>query len=399
MTAAHDETRNILEESPLHKVMVFYDRAEIIPAAPFVAGQMASALLIGWLWHAAGAPPATALLAGATLGLATIADVLLLRRLPQAGISFGPWKSQTAVLLTPRALIAASAMFLSGLTGWPAALGLHIALQASGSLLLWWAAAIEPARLALTRLEVQTAAWPPGSEPLKILHISDIHLERYAGREQRLLQLAHDCRPHLIAITGDYLNLSYNRDELAKKQLAALLAELHAPLGVFATLGSPPVDLREEIVPLLEALPLALLRDEWRTVRPGQQQELTLLGVDCTHHLDIDAPKLEQLASAAPGGAPRLLLYHSPELMPQAVANGIDLYLCGHTHGGQVRLPLVGALLTSSRLGRRYVMGLYREGQTHLYISRGVGLEGLSAPRVRLLAPPEITLVILSPAP
>ncbi|RMD51504.1 MAG: metallophosphoesterase, partial [Candidatus Thermofonsia bacterium] len=62
------------------------------------------------------------------------------------------------------------------------------------------------------------------------------------------------------------------------------------------------------------------------------------------------------------------------------------------THGGQVRLPVIGPLLTSSQLGRRYVMGLYREGRTHLYVSRGVGLEGLSAPRVRFLAPPEITL-------
>jgi hypothetical protein len=83
--------------------------------------------------------------------------------------------------------------------------------------------------------------------------------------------------------------------------------------------------------------------------------------------------------------------------MPQAVELGIDLYLCGHTHGGQVRLPVIGPLLTSSHLGREYVMGHYQVGQTHLYVSRGVGLEGLSAPRVRLLAPPEITLLTLLP--
>ncbi len=71
--------------------------------------------------------------------------------------------------------------------------------------------------------------------------------------------------------------------------------------------------------------------------------------------------------------------------------------LCGHTHGGQVRLPLIGPILTSSQLGRRYVMGLYEEGGTRLYNSRGVGLEGLSAPRVRFLAPPEMTLVEIWP--
>src|SRR5690606_28729056 len=85
------------------------------------------------------------------------------------------------------------------------------------------------------------------------------------------------------------------------------------------------------------------------------------------------------------------------ELMPQAVTHDIDLYLCGHTHGGQVRLPLIGPLVTSSKLGRRYVMGLYREGRTHLYVSRGVGFEGLGAPRVRFLCPPEITLIRLAP--
>jgi predicted MPP superfamily phosphohydrolase len=83
--------------------------------------------------------------------------------------------------------------------------------------------------------------------------------------------------------------------------------------------------------------------------------------------------------------------------MPQATEEGIDLYLCGHTHGGQVRLPLIGPLLTSSHLGRQYVMGLYRSGRTHLYVSRGVGLEGLSAPRVRLLTRPEITMVTIRP--
>jgi predicted MPP superfamily phosphohydrolase len=84
--------------------------------------------------------------------------------------------------------------------------------------------------------------------------------------------------------------------------------------------------------------------------------------------------------------------------MPQAIEHGIDLYLCGHTHGGQVRLPVIGAVLTSSRLGRRYVMGHYHEGRTHLYVSRGVGFEGLGAPRVRLFCPPEITLITLGGA-
>jgi hypothetical protein len=91
-----------------------------------------------------------------------------------------------------------------------------------------------------------------------------------------------------------------------------------------------------------------------------------------------------------------ILLYHSPELMPLVQQYPVDLYLCGHTHGGQVRFPFYGALITSSSLGKRYEMGPYVEQGTTLYISRGIGLEGLSAPRIRLLCPPEIILFTLS---
>jgi len=90
-----------------------------------------------------------------------------------------------------------------------------------------------------------------------------------------------------------------------------------------------------------------------------------------------------------------LLLYHTPDLMPQAVRAGVDLYLCGHTHGGQIRLPLIGALVTSSRFWKRYEMGRYVEGNTTLYVNRGLGMEGFGAPRARFLCPPEIALLEL----
>jgi predicted MPP superfamily phosphohydrolase len=77
---------------------------------------------------------------------------------------------------------------------------------------------------------------------------------------------------------------------------------------------------------------------------------------------------------------------------PEAAEIGFDWYLCGHTHGGQIRLPLIGALFSSSRLGRRFVMGRYTVGKLQLYVTRGVGMEGLGAPRARFLCPPEIVL-------
>lgn len=397
MTIAREEEKNILEEGPLHQVMVFFQKADALPVVGIFLLQLLAVVMVGGSWWALDAPLQFALFAAGGTGLASLTDAAFLNWLPKREISFGPWKAQTVVLLTPRTIVSVGLALAGIVLNWPIALGLLFAAQVVGSILLWWAAAIEPGQLSMTYLAAEFSALPAGTKPLKLLHISDIHLERLTNREKRLLALVRKAQPDLIVITGDFLNLSYNTDRLAQEQVADLLRQLEAPYGVYATLGSPPVDLRQEIVPLLDGLPLQLLRDEWLSVELENGTKVVLMGLDCTHHLDRDTARLEEVARAAPNSAPRILLYHSPELMPAAIVNNVDLYLCGHTHGGQVRLPLIGPILTSSQLGRRYVMGHYHEGSTHLYVSRGVGLEGLSAPRVRLMAPPEITLVTLHP--
>jgi predicted MPP superfamily phosphohydrolase len=220
--------------------------------------------------------------------------------------------------------------------------------------------------------------------------------------------------PDLIVLTGDYLNLSYVDDPVAhadaRRVLAALLSggEHIAPAGIYAVLGSPPVD--RNSASLFDGLPIRLLRDEAVTVdlpapdspagrhKPprGQGRRLALLGLDCSHDPERDAERLAAVAAKAPPGVFRVLLYHSPELMLVAPRFDINLYLCGHTHGGQVRLPLYGAMITSSKLGKQFEVGHYCLEGTHLYISRGIGLEGMGAPRVRFLCSPEITLFSLN---
>ena len=91
-----------------------------------------------------------------------------------------------------------------------------------------------------------------------------------------------------------------------------------------------------------------------------------------------------------------LLLYHSPDLIREAAGHQVDLYLAGHTHGGQWCLPGFGAILTSSRFWKRYEAGLYREGDTTLYVSRGLGMEGFGTPRARILCPPEVVEVVIT---
>ena len=322
-------------------------------------------------------------------------DTWLIRALPKAHISFGPWKPQVLVLSLPRFVLASITPFLTPVVGTAWSIVIMALGQLTGSILLGYATVIEPHRLVMTHLNVKTDKLPRGSQAIRILHISDLHIERITGREKKLLKLVERAKADLILISGDYVNLSYRRDPETHREIRSLLAKLEAPHGVFATLGSPLVDLRDVIPPLFAELPIQLMKNEQKCIGLGNGRNITILGLDCSHNIPADSKQLDQLVASAPNRYPLVLLYHAPDLMDEAVDHGIDLYLCGHTHGGQVRLPGYGAILTSSQLGKRFEMGLYKNHRTHLYVSRGVGLEGLSAPRVRFLAPPEITLVTL----
>ena len=269
-----------------------------------------------------------------------------------------------------------------------------IQLMAAASLM--WGAVVEPFKLQLTLLSISSSKIPADGEPVRILHISDLHIERLTKRENKLLDLVDLAKPDLILITGDYLNLSCIRDDKAQADVKHLLDQLTAPLGVYAVLGSPPVDEREVVPHLFDGLDIELLVDNNRTVQLPGGQQLLLMGLDCSHDLPLDRKRLMGLVEQNPDRLLSILLHHSPDLFDGAVEHEVDLYLCGHTHGGQVRLPWIGAILTSSDFGRRFQMGLYHENTTNMYVSRGVGLEGLSAPRVRILCPPEITLITIS---
>jgi predicted MPP superfamily phosphohydrolase len=144
----------------------------------------------------------------------------------------------------------------------------------------------------------------------------------------------------------------------------------------------------------MQGLPVHWLQDE-RITLPTQAGEIDVIGLHCTHRPHLDGPRLEQqIDPASPNFT--VLLYHTPDLAPQSAQLGIDLQLSGHTHGGQVRLPLFGALVTGSLYGKRFEAGRVQLEQMVLYITRGLGMEGMGAPRVRFLCPPEIILWELS---
>jgi uncharacterized protein len=390
---------DVLTKSLFHKVLVFFNRPAGWPAWGVTSLALALAGFSGLWWWWLNRDPGIVLGVGATQALFFLIDGLILRQLPARKISFGPWKGQILALMMPR-LGATLILGLGEL--WlvhQVAISLMLTVQIIGTIALIRGALIEPRHLALTNLTITTDRMTARLAPIRLLHITDLHIERLSRREHCLLDLIPESRPDLIIITGDYVNLSFNQDPITFRQVRAFLGGLAAPCGVYAVLGSPPVDLHDSIPDLFRDLPVRLLRNEVVKVNLGAGCSLTLVGMDCHHDIARDSAILDHLMPTTSDGDPVILLYHSPELMPQAVGHGIDLYVCGHTHGGQVRLPLIGPIVTSSNLGRRYVMGHYHEGRTHLYVSRGIGFEGLGAPRVRLFCPPEVTLITMQPEP
>ncbi len=304
-------------------------------------------------------------------------DWLLVGLLPRAGKSYGPPQPPVLILSVARAVMAL--------------LPLAVALPAQivGTLLVVYGFWIEPHRLTLTRQKLVTNKLAAG-RTLRVLHLGDIHVERVTGRERRLNRMIKELSPDLILFSGDFLNLSYREDPQAVEEVREILKEWAAPLGVFAVTGSPAVDLPEAVPHILDGLPLRWLKDERVTIS-FEGQPVDLIGLTCSHKPFLDGPRLKSLLAEKPEHF-TLLLYHTPDLAPQAAEAGVDLQLSGHTHGGQVRLPFYGALFTGSLYGKRFEAGRVNlEGLT-LYVTRGIGMEGAGAPRVRFLCPPEIIL-------
>lgn len=355
---------------------------------------LALAAVAGLAWTAAAGSPAWGWAAALGLLAFVLADWGLLALLPRRGISFGAVQPPLLALSLVRWLLVLLAIPFAG--RWPLAALIVLALvQLLISILAIYGTMIEPFRVQVTHLDIASARLPKPSPPLRIVHLSDLHVERLTRRERALPSLVAELDPDLIVITGDLLSTSYNSDARATADLEALLAQLHAPAGIYAVWGTAEVDFPEVLRPVLDRLGIVVLEDRAIQVRAGDRS-LWLMGLSCTRDLDADDAKLGALLSGAPQDAPTLLLYHTPDLMPQAAARDVDLYLAGHTHGGQWCLPGFGAILTSSQHWKRYESGHYDQDGTHLYVSRGLGMEGFGTPRARFFCPPEVVLIALS---
>ena len=316
-----------------------------------------------------------------------VADWVMLAGLPRTQRSWGPVSPPLLGLAIVHAVLTGAAgLVISGRVGLSVVTLINALITAVAIYATW----VEPFRIQVTRQNLQVEGWPD-DKAVTFLHISDIHFEQLSRREHKLLDLIREHQPDLLLLTGDYLSLSSVYDPGAQQGIRRMLSQFQAPLGIYAVTGSPVVDVEAIVPEIFEGLPIRWLQDEAETLHLGEHS-LQLIGVRNTYQEERDIAALASLIDGSTAGETRLLLYHTPDLAPAAAKMGIDLYLCGHTHGGQIRLPIYGAIATSSRWGKRYEQGRYEEGSMALYVCRGLGLEGLGAPRARFLAPPEIVL-------
>lgn len=217
--------------------------------------------------------------------------------------------------------------------------------------------------------------------PLRIAHLTDLHTHGLGAVEEETLRRLDAERPDVIAITGDTATRG-----VPLSAARPVLARLKAPLGVYAVNGN-----WEHWVPVEDAARVfadsgvVLLDNAYRRIR----EDVWIVGLDDSL---AGAPDADSAFAAVPAGAFSIALFHSPELFDR-IADRADLCLAGHTHGGQVKLPFLGAPWVPPGSGR-YREGWYTRGAARLYVSRGIGM---SIARVRFLCRPEIAILDVIP--
>ena len=237
-------------------------------------------------------------------------------------------------------------------------------------------------RLSLSRLSSDFGSY-------RIVHISDLHLD---GRMQpdyltKLVRLVNEQEPDLIAFTGDFVTFTLGR---FAPELRSTLNRLEARDGVVAVLGNHDHLAGSDVVgSVIREGGATVLRNEVGTLeRAGSF--LHVCGLD-----DIweGLPRLERVLARLPRAGAAILLVHEPDFADTSSTTGrFDLQLSGHSHGGQIRLPLVGAPVLP-KYARKYPVGFYRVGGMFLYTNRGLGM---LPPRFRFLCRPEITVLDLN---
>lgn len=262
-------------------------------------------------------------------------------------------------------------------------------------LLFIYARWIEPNWLSVSSIEIKIPGLDPRLEGFTILHLSDLHQKRFGQEQSRLLRAIGEHEYHIVAITGDVLDYPTPHDFEPTREL---LAGLGAP--VFFVFGNHDYPTYQRLSEALMEAGVDVLENTWSQVDHAGAI-IQVAGVHDPHWTKNNystwlRTDLNQALKGIDSSQFTLLLSHSPGILDAAAEAKIPLVLTGHTHGGQIKIPLLGAPTTASgKWFDKYVQGLYRQGNTQLYIHRGLGTTAMP---LRFLSRPEIVFLRLVPA-
>jgi len=263
----------------------------------------------------------------------------------------------------------------------------HAAALIIGAALLWFLGrrAAAPRAIRSWEREIALPRLPPRHDGLRVLHISDAHLTPRNDFSDTIIARAEAARPDLVAVTGDLVS-GWRGLPAARRLLEHLAARW--PTYIVPGNADRWADHFHRHLPRWGETGARVLINSGQPLDEGAR-DFWVAGVDDPHrHRDDPARAL----AGAPQGAFKLLLAHSPDVVLRTAALRADLILAGHTHGGQVRLPRIGALLTRARVGRTFSRGVFRLNGTTLIVTAGVGATRL---QVRFWCPPEMHVWVL----
>ncbi len=240
------------------------------------------------------------------------------------------------------------------------------------------------------RIEVRVRGLPAAFDGYTIAHLSDLHIGALTPEAwgHRWVARANAFKADLAVVTGDMVTsgTAFHED------IARVVGRLEARDGVFVSMGNHDYfGEGEPLISLLERGGARVLRNQGLALERANAR-LYLAAIDDTWTRRAD---LARALEGRPEGVPCVLLAHDPEVFPRAAAQGVDLMLSGHTHGGQIAVPFLAKRLSLATLAHTFNLGVYRDGDATLYVHPGLGTTG---PPIRLGAAPAVVLLTLRAA-
>jgi uncharacterized protein len=257
-----------------------------------------------------------------------------------------------------------------------------------------YASFVEPERLTLKRAELELDPGREGERPLRIGVIADLQCEEVGDHEREAVDRLMAERPDIILLAGDYHQGAGHKLGKELPALRSLMRRLDAPGGMFAVQGD--VESVAETRQVMAGSGVRVLVNDVERVSVGDRR-VSIAGIELAYWSRKAGRTLAELERRGGQGDVRIALAHRPDVVRRLPPDSrVDLTVAGHTHGGQVQLPLIGPLTISSRVPRRVgAGGLHELDGRWIYVSRGVGAERGQAPLLRLGAVPEVSLITL----